>query len=72
MLLNFEEGFTEKAILSSVVDVGGAVLGFAAGAAVGFVLGTGAVAAIGGVVLAGAIGWGISVGSNIIKEKYIS
>ncbi|WP_294360149.1 hypothetical protein [uncultured Clostridium sp.] len=72
VLLNFEEGFTEKAILSSVVDLGGALLGFAAGAVVGFVLGTGTAAAIGGVVLAAAIGWGISVGANIIKEKYIS
>ena len=60
------------AVASSVVDVSGAVLGFKLCEAAGLMLGTGAVAAIGGVVLAGAIGWGISVGANIIKEKYIN
>ena len=72
VLLNFKDGFTMDAVASSVVDVGGAVLGFGACAWACPLLGAGTAAAIGGVVLAGAIGWGISVGANIIKEKYIN
>ena len=72
VLLNFEEGFTKDAVISSVIDITFAGIGFGLGAGVGFVLGTGAVAAVGAVAVGLLIGWGTSVGANIAKKEFTS
>ena len=70
VMLNFEEGFTKDAVISSVIDITFAGIGFGLG--VGFVLGTGAVAAVGAVAVGLLIGWGTSVGANIAKKEFTS
>ena len=72
VMLNFEEGFTKDAVISSVIDITFAGIGFGLGAGVGFVLGTGAVAAVGAVAVGLLIGWGTSVGANIAKKEFTS